>query len=49
MQTGQHYNPLWCDVGYEQSVEYSASLMYREGEQTYTYTFRRTVILKTVE
>ena len=49
MSCGQHYNPLWCDVGYEQTVEYSATLMYREGEQTYTYTFRRTVILKTVE
>ena len=49
MSCGQHYNPLWCNVGYEQSVDYSVTLMYTEGEQTYTYTFRRTVTLITVE
>lgn len=44
-----HYNPLWCDVGYEQNVDYSMTLLYQDGEQQYQYTFHRTVILKTVE
>ena len=49
MQTGQHYNPLWCDIGYEQIVDYSVDIVFQYGEQTYQYTFRRTVKLTTIK
>ncbi len=47
--TGSYYNPLWCDPGYEQAVEYTVSIMYREGDTVYYYTFSHQVILRTTE
>lgn len=49
MSCGNHYNPLWCDIGYEQNVEYSVSFLYTEGDRSFQYTFRNTVILTTIE
>lgn len=49
MSCGTHYNPLWCDVGYEQTVEYSVSLLYTEGDRSFQYTFSYTVTLTTTE
>ena len=49
MSCGGYYNPIWCDPGYEQLVEYSVTLLYTEGDIQYQYTFRNTVTLTTTE
>ena len=49
MSCGTHYNPLWCDVGYEQTVEYTISLLYTEGDRSFQYDFHYTVTLTTIE
>lgn len=49
MSCGSYYNPLWCDVGYEQTVEYSVSLLYTEGDRSFQYTFHYTVTVTTTE
>ena len=49
MSNGGYHNPLWCEPGYQQTVEYSVSYLYTEGEYSYQYTFRYTVIITTTE
>lgn len=49
MSNGGYYNPLWCDPGYQQTVEYSVSFLYTEGEHRYQYTFHNTVIITSTE
>lgn len=49
MSSGQHRDPIWCEPGFEQTAEYSLDLEYTEGEELYSFTFRCTVTVKTVE
>lgn len=49
LSAGGYYNPCWCDVGYEQSIEYSVSILYTESGKTYQYTFRNSVKVTTTE
>ncbi|MBR2895915.1 MAG: hypothetical protein IKC03_09730 [Oscillospiraceae bacterium] len=47
MSVGQHYNPVWCNPGYEQHIAYTVSFAYRDEQITQSYSYSATVTVTT--
>ena len=47
--SGGYSYPIWCDVGYEQTITYSISFLYTDCDISETFTFTYTVTVITTE
>ena len=46
---GSHYNPVWCDPGYEQIIDFTVSVEFTHGTTIQHFTFTSTLTLLTTE